>query len=268
MTINQKQLEGISNQYLTEFDRAYKLLGEQEVNLACEAFRTCIEFAKELQVHEPNNAVYFRWQAISYASLAEALAQTDARDEMLDAYKSALSLFEVIWHKAGFSVAAISDLAQACCSFVDIALDIEDIDSARPVIEILLALLQSKEFNSDVKEHESFEAKAKVHSSIGRFLKATHCNLDAAMHYLKGSELMERALRTHPEDETLRCNVAISWLQLALSDPGTESIKWLEKSYQSLKDMQMRIELPPQAEHALNEVRYALGWRQLHGRGG
>jgi tetratricopeptide (TPR) repeat protein len=261
-------LERANAQFESEFARGQGLASEGETDSALEAFDACIAAVEELLQADPGNSRFERWMAISYASRAEVLAHAGQGLQALVDYEHAVSRFERIREQTGQSIKAASDLVRARGKVIDILIDLDDGERARPVALALEQLLERGRNGSDELDLEVLEVWAAGHSEMGRYFGIWGPQRKASWHQTRAAMLLEEALSYKPDDEFLELNLAISWLLCGQNLPPKAARPCFEKSYNLLTSMQQRSELLPQAEQALDKVRRSLGWVPLHGPGG
>ncbi len=256
------------DRFESEFGRAQALLQEGETEAAIEAFDACIALVEELLHANPGNQRLERWLAISYASRAEVLLDTGQGLAALDCYEQAVSLFDQISLRAGHAIAAVSDVVRARGKVLDILMELDDPDRARPLALELERLLEGIPADGDAVDAPVLEVRAQSHSELGRCFGKWGPQRKASRHQSRAAALLEQALSLKPGDDFLELNLAITCFLCGQQQGPSTGRPWLEKSYATLKSMQRRMELPPQGEQVLEAVREALGWELLHGREG
>lgn len=269
MTASSKRaLESAAVRFESEFARAQAFVRDAESDSAIVAFGGCITWVEEIMRSDPTNPRLERWLAISHASLAEVLSQAGHVPQALEAYTHAAALFERARQRTRSSIAALSDLVRAQGKLLDILMESGDRERARPVAHKLEKLLGSDGFVSGEMDPDVLEARAIGHSEVGRYFNQWGPKPKAAWHQAHAAKLLEKALSYKPDDDFLHLNLAITCMLCGQSHDRNAATPWLEKSYGLLKALQLRIELPPQGEQVLEEVRRSLGWEPLYGRGG
>jgi tetratricopeptide (TPR) repeat protein len=251
-----------------EFSRAQALILEGETEAAIEAFDACIALVEEILRSNTGNQRLERWLAISYASRAEVLLDTGQGLAALDCYEKAVSLFDQISLRAGHAIAAVSDVVRARGKVLDILMELDDPDRARPLALELEQLLEGFPADGVAADPPVLEVRAQSHSELGRCFGKWGPQCKASRHQSRAAALLEQALSLKPGDYFLELNLAITCFLYGQQQGPSKGRPWLEKSYSTLKSMQLRMELPPQGEQALEAVREALGWELLHGREG
>jgi hypothetical protein len=151
---------------------------------------------------------------------------------------------------------------------LDVLIESGDRELARPVALKLEKHLGNDGFVSGEADADSLEARAAGHSEVGRYFETWGPKRKASWHQEQAATLLEKALSYKPNDDFLHLNLAITCLLCGRSQNRTAATPWFEKSYGLLKALQLRIELPPQGEQVLEEVRRSLGWEPLYGREG
>lgn len=265
---SESSLESAAARFESEFARAQAFVQEAETDSALEAFGGCITWVEELLRSDPANPRLERWLAISHASRAEVLSQTGQVPQALEAYAQAMALFEQARQRKGSSIPALSDLVRVQGKVLDVLMESGDRERARSVARELEKLLESDGFVSGETDLDVLEARAVGHSEVGRYFQQWGPKRKALWHQAHAVTLLEKALSCKPDDDFLHLNLAITCLLCGQSQGRTAATPWFEKSYSLLKALQLRIELPPQGEQVLEEVRRSLGWEPLYGREG
>jgi tetratricopeptide (TPR) repeat protein len=264
----ENSLEEASARFDSEFARGQALASDAQTDLAIQAFDACIACVEGLLQLEPGNSRFEQWMAISYASRAEVQAEAGQGPQALESYERAVSLFERIREQTGQSIGAMSDLVRAQGKVIDILIDLDDRERAHPVALELEALLESVALASEASDPQALEIWAAGHSELGRCFGAWGPKRKASWHQLRAANLLQEALSHKPGDAFLELNLAIGWLLCGQNLGPSAAMPYFEKSYELLKSLQQRLELPPQGEQALEKVRRLLGWKPLHGPGG
>lgn len=252
----------------SKFARAQAFVQEAETDSAIEAFGGCITWVEELLRSDPANARLERWLAISHASQAEVLSEAGQVLQALEAYTRAAALFERAPQRTGSSISALSDLVRVQGKLLDVLMESGDRERARPVAHKLEKLLGSDGFVGGETDPDVLEARAAGHSEVGRYFEQWGPKRKASLHQAHAATLLEKALSYKPDDDFLHLNLAITYMLCGQSHDRAAATYWFEKSYGLLKALQLRIELPPQGEQVLKEVRRSLGWEPLYGREG
>ena len=265
---SESSLEIAAARFDSELARAQAFVQEAETNSALEAFGGCITWVEELLRSDPANPRFERWLAMSHTHRAEVLSQTDQVPQALEDYAYAVALFEKIRQRTDTSTSAVYDLVRARGNVLDILMDSRDRERARPVASELERLLESDELGTGEVDPDVLEIRAAGHSELGRFFGQWGPKRKASWHLSHSATLLEKALSCKPDDDYLQLNLAITCLLCGQNLGRSAATPWFEKSYDLLKAMQQRIELPPQGEQVLAEVRRSLGWEPLYGRGG
>ena len=264
----ENSLEDASARFDSEFARGQGLASEAQTDLALEAFDACIACVEELLQLEPGNSRFERWMAISHASRAEVLSDAGQELQALDSYERAVSLFERIRQQTGESIPAMSDLVRAQGKVIDILIDLDNPERVRPVGLQLEELLESVALLSGASDPDFLEIRAAGHSEVGRCFGVWGPKRKAVWHQLRAATLLEEALSHKSGDVFLELNLGISWLLCGQNLGPSAARPCFKKSYDLLKSIQQRLELPPQGKQALEKVRLLLGWKSLYGRGG
>lgn len=252
----------------SKFARAQAFVEEAETDSAIEAFGGCITWLEELLRTDPIDPRLQRWLAISYASQAEVLSQAGKVEHALDTYTRAESLFEQVHQRAGASIPELSDLVMVQGKLLDALMEIGDLKRIRPVADKLEMHLGSVCFVTGQTDPGVLEIRAAGHSEVGRYFEQWGPKRKASWHQAQAAALLENALSFQPDDNFLHLNLAITCFLCGQSHNRIAAKPWFEKSYDLLKTLQLRIELPPQGEQVLEKVRCSLGWEPLYGRGG
>ncbi len=261
-------LESAAARFEIEYARAEAFAQEAKMDLALEALGGCITWVEELLRSNPANPQFERWLAISHASRAQVLANTDQVQQALEAYERAVALFKQVSQRPGSSIPALSDLVRVQGKVLDVLMDSGDRKRARHVALELEILLRCDGFVSGETDPDVLEALAVGHSEVGRYFEQLGPKRKASWHQAHAAKLLEKALSCKPDDDFLHLNLAITCLLCGQSQDRTAATPWFEKSYGLLKALQLRIELPPRGEQVLEEVRRSLGWEPLYGREG
>ena len=256
-----------SDRFESEFSRAQALIETGDTEAAIDAFDACIALLGELLRSNTGNQRLERWLAISFASRAEVLLDTGQVLAALGYYEQAVSLFDQMSLRAGHPIATVSDVVRSRGKMLDILMELDDSDRARPLALELEQLLEGMPAYGDSTDPPVLEVRAESHAQLGRCFGKWGPQYKASRHQSRAAALLEQALTLKPGDDFLELNLAITCFLCGQQQGPSRGRPRLEKSYAMLKSMQLRMELPPQGERALEAVREALGWEVLHGRG-